>query len=516
MRRLVVIPAAGLVLAFAAGCGGKGAPLAGGVGSALAYVPTDATVVVLVTTDLEGDRAKALERMLLRAHRIPRSFRDQVAAVVGQNLDYDEDIEPLLGSDLVIAAASPEGLISAGDLLAVLDTGDGDKLRATIVKAGGQKTETFAGADLYSVADTDVAVDGDVLVVGPRDDLREAVARADGGDHLTAERLDEAMSDLPENAAARGYIDSRVLLEREEIAAHVPAMPWFAALRDFAFSLGTEGDRISFDLAAVTDAARLTNADLPLAPGDETPEVLQGHEDEIVGATANQSQTTVFLLRAARLAFPDSDFVGEVREVERELGIDFETEVLRQFDGPSASAVSGDGTTFAARSKVRDPERLQALLERLAPRLPGLIEGLQGLRSRGMALLFLLAPDAPGTRSLAEVRVTPPPPGDSLYHVTGLTGDGPSELYFGVIGDVFVVASDEERARKVADESAEPVGLVDGESVFRAPGAALEQQQGRIPFLPVPASYLQEVAGGIDATRARVRASLRIELAEAP
>jgi hypothetical protein len=52
---------------------------------------------------------------------------------------------------------------------------------------------------------------------------------------------------------------------------------------------------------------------------------------------------------------------SEAPGVERELGIDFASEVLRQFDGPSASAVSPDGQTFAARSVVSDPEALERL-----------------------------------------------------------------------------------------------------------------------------------------------------------
>ena len=85
--------------------------------------------------------------------------------------------------------------------------------------------------------------------------------------------------------------------------------------------------------------------------------------------------------------------VRDVHALEQELGIDFADEVLRQFDGPSASSVSLDGQTFAARSEVSDPEGLKELLPRLAPHLPRLVTGLQGLQSEGQALLFLFAPD---------------------------------------------------------------------------------------------------------------------------
>jgi hypothetical protein len=59
-----------------------------------------------------------------------------------------------------------------------------------------------------------------------------------------------------------------------------------------------------------TDPDDVGEDDLPLATGDDAPEVLD-RDGEIAGANGDQSQTTVFLLRAARAAYPDSRFVRE-------------------------------------------------------------------------------------------------------------------------------------------------------------------------------------------------------------
>jgi hypothetical protein len=102
-----------------------------------------------------------------------------------------------------------------------------------------------------------------------------------------------------------------------------------------------------------------------------------------------------------------------------------------------------------------------------------------------MALLFLFAPDAPllaGGGELHDV-VVPPDRQDGLYQVTGLTGDGPSEMWFGVIGDVFVVASDEQRARGIADADTEPVKDARGASVLRADLRSLLAELGGAGFL---------------------------------
>ena len=262
------------------------------------------------------------------------------------------------------------------------------------------------------------------------------------------------------------------------------------------------------DAALHTGAEGLEAGDLPVALEGDTPEVLSGHPGEIRGANANQSQTTVFLLRLAREVFPDSRFVEAVERIERDTGIDFEDEILRQFDGPSASAVSPDGQTFAARSEVRDPDALAERLEELGPAIPELVDGLTGLQSEGMALLFLFAPDAPGVERLAQVQVEPPADADGLYHVTGVDGEGPDEFFYGLVDDVFVVASDEERALAVAGEDTEAVVGVEGTGVAR--GSIQDLERLPIPF-GLPPNAFEEFTAAVDANTERLRATLRLE-----
>jgi hypothetical protein len=231
-------------------------------------------------------------------------------------------------------------------------------------------------------------------------------------------------------------------------------------------------------------------------------------EDEISGGNRDQSRTTVFLLRALRAGYLDSRFVRAVDEVESELGIDFEEEVLRQFNGPSASYVSADGSAFAARSEVRDPDALREVLPRIAPHLPALIEGLQGLQSEGLALLFLFAPDVPLAAPLQGVKVDPPANQDGFYRVSGLTGAGPSELYFNVVDDVFVVASDERRAREIAEADTEAVEGARGAGVARIDLTQLDQSQALF-FLPFSG---RELVASLEASVERLRARVRVLL----
>ena len=80
-----------------------------------------------------------------------------------------------------------------------------------------------------------------------------------------------------------------------------------------------------------------------------------------------------------------------MRRVERSKpaeGVRFEDEVLRQFSGPSFTVLRParrrSEVAFGARSTLRDPAAMRAQLDTLAPALPGILEGLQGLGSFGL------------------------------------------------------------------------------------------------------------------------------------
>ena len=276
-----------------------------------------------------------------------------------------------------------------------------------------------------------------------------------------------------------------------------PLESWRAAVR-------FQGDDLEVDIAVGLDDELVEADDLPVVTGEDSPEIVP-RDTEISGGNRNQSQTTVFLLRAVQAAYPDSRFVRAVDALDEDLGISFEEEILRQFNGPSASYVSPDGRIFAARSEVRDPEALRRMLPRIAPHLPALAEGLQGLQSEGMALLFLFAPDAPAATPMTGVQVDPPATPDGLYRISGLTGDGPSGVHLGLVGDVFVVASDEQRAREIAEADTGPPKGAKGAGVLRADLAKLEPGPRR--FLPFPLEGKELVASLEASTDRAARAS---------
>jgi hypothetical protein len=297
---------------------------------------------------------------------------------------------------------------------------------------------------------------------------------------------------------------------------------WVNALGTGGLTVSGSGGAVIVDAAANTDAGALRDVDLPFPPGAPATEV-PVRPDTVDSGSANQSQTTTFLLDVLRAWRPAGRFAHDVATVERKRGIDFDKEVLRQFDGPSSSALAADGS-FGARSTVRDPKRMERTLREVAPDVPRLAQDLDPLRTEGLALLLLFAPDAPvGTSVLGNSQVTVERiAGErALYRMANLdrdpggsggqTGVGPDEIVFGLLGDAFVVASDEAQARAAAGQRTAPVPGTRGASVmhWRANGALRGLGERALGFDPGPRA---EMTAGVQAGRGRLRATARLRM----
>lgn len=115
------------------------------------------------------------------------------------------------------------------------------------------------------------------------------------------------------------------------------------------------------------------------------------------------SRTTVFLSELVRVLYPESEFVRQQEAFEATQGVTFEDDGLRLFGGPSVTVYTPED--FAARSALADPDRMRELLPELAPALPDILGGLQGLGQIGLGALLFVAPDAPLTSAATRIRV---------------------------------------------------------------------------------------------------------------
>jgi hypothetical protein len=537
-NRPLAVLIAGIAVFGAVGCGGGEE-----MSRVLGYFPEDTGQMFVLSTDLDSEQYEVLNDRVLslglpeiesELPPLERYLREALESAAPE-ADYEEDLEPLLGQPLVLGVTDTQALLrdqGVSDVVMALDTGDGERARGLLAKLNLEARGAYEQATLYGEAGAEepsVAVDGDVVIAldtARPDDrsqispLEQAIARASSGDGLSEAQFDEALQGLPDEALLRAYGDLGPILAAPTVAP-LRALPWVDAAHNFGAAVSFEPDAVELDGVINTDPSRLRTEDLPLPAGAPTPGVVR-REGEIAGASANQSQTTVFLLRAVRAAYPDSRFVRDVAQLEDALEIDFERDVLRQFNGPSTSSVAASGA-FAARSEVEDPQALLKLMRRLAPDLGRLVQDLQALRSQGLVALFLVAPDAPiapqvlGRSRIAVERV----PGEqALYEMSNLVPPGrlpslptpvPDRIVFGLIDDVFVVASDVDRANWIAHADAEPLDDVDGATV--AAGDLQPVEDAIMAFLGVAPWPLGEMTASASATTSELRAHAEIGFA---
>lgn len=515
------VPAAALALLTALAVAGCGAQEGGG--EAARHLDPRSDAVFAVDLDYDGANWEQIKRLYARVIEsgalegqgfVPPTLDGALgAAAASAGLSFPDDVKPLLGGTLYAGLhVEPAEPLSphARDVLERLDDDatrfrrsgpryvdrdgrpmdeaevdaaldeesardpgfsasiayqveDPDALERVIEKLRGQglREQPIRDVDAVSLTDGVAVAGGDTIVValgsdGPDDRLlRERLAQEEGA---RAPELDGAFVAARARPALLGAV-----LDREELRRAL-ATDAGAALRGAEADVRLEEDAARAD--ARIDFEGLPDEQLPLPPSGPL-ELPVGQA--VVSGSANQSMTTVFLARLARELYPESRFVRRVEALEQREALRFEDEVLKQFAGPSFTVLrpfSSDDFEFGARSTLRDPTAMRYLLPRIAPRLPGILEALQGLGSTGLTGLLFVAPDAPLTPSafglLAAIDVKRLLGGatEQLYEVTGLDErgfrPGPDRVVYGLIGDSFVVASSPELAREVQSMPTEP------------------------------------------------------------
>src|SRR5215212_2347892 len=107
-RRLCALVLVALV-ALAAGCGGGDSPK-GDLGDSLGCLPKAAPLVLTVDTDVEGDQYKNLDKLLSK-FPFGGQLKNQIKQSISQQgADYDKDVKPLLGGEVLVGWTDPASL----------------------------------------------------------------------------------------------------------------------------------------------------------------------------------------------------------------------------------------------------------------------------------------------------------------------------------------------------------------------------------------------------------------------
>ena len=430
-----VIPAlvAAGALAFA-GCGDSNDEAASPLDEALGYLPEDAGFALIASTDLEDydDLRNVLDKFPF-AGRAEDLLKESLER---GDIDFDEQIAPLLGNDVVIGVDDNASFVdSSADTPFVLaiETEDGDKLE-DLAKDGGTDEGSSEGYDIYQGQEDDtwIAIKDDVLVLSDNEDtLKNAVKQRGEDDRLTEDDVDAAFEDLPEDAPVKVYVNVQELLAADPDTQEALKVKWVDHIETLGLTGSASEDSIALDYSLRTNPDGLSDEDLPIASGSEAPQVFERESGraEVLMGLRDPSQVVDFGLATAKVINPAgyAEFEAGKATIGRQLGIDVDDDVLAQLTGDVSAAVDIDGK-FGVRAALEDPDAFEETLAKVMDRLPEFSD---------------------------DVTVTKPKAGDRFYGLA--TGDGKSYA-IGVANGALVVANDAPLAAAVATRE-----LVDAE-----------------------------------------------------
>ena len=447
MRRLVCSL---LVLtALVAGCGGddSGSPL----GTALSYLPPDAPFAMVIETDVESDQYGQV-RDLIR--KFP--FGGQAESQLKQQLErtganYEDDIRPLLGNPAVIGIADVRSITSgSGDppFVAAVQVEDEDTLNRLIEEGSLRESGEESGATIYESDGNLLAVEGDVVVLAnERSELTAALERADGDEHMDEETVEEALDGLPESSLAQIYANVEALLDADPETADARKVKWIEALRTLGATVSAREGGIDLDFRLSTEG-ELTEADLPVAPGDQAPGVVE-RDGEIGLGIRDLAHIVGFAENAGQAVDPAGfgDYQRAKQTIDSQLDVNLDEDLVGQLTGDVSASVAIDGG-FGVIAELEDPQAFEETLERVADVLPSFAEG------AGF-----------GTVALAK-----PGPGEDFYALAQPDGDS---VVFGVVNEQLVVANDPARAGELAASEPSAVAGAEGSAVMMADAGEL-------------------------------------------
>jgi hypothetical protein len=222
------------------------------------------------------------------------------------------------------------------------------------------------------------------------------------------------------------YADLEAILKSDPGSADVRNIKWVQAVRTLGATVVAKNDGIDIDFRVRTDGD-LSNADLPIAPGDEAPDVIK-RKGEVGLGIRDLAHIVRFGENAGQAVDPAGfgDYAQAKKTIDKQLGVSLDDDLIAQLTGNVSATVALDGG-FGVRADLKDPKEFERTLTKIANVLPSFARG----------------------AGFGPVSLTKPRGERGFYSLKRADG---SEVDFGVAGDVLVVASDARRATQLASE----------------------------------------------------------------
>ena len=205
-RSRLLLGGLALILAvLVAGCGGGGgssgaSSSGGGPPESAGFVPAGASAYVYANTDFGGDQWQKLDALSKKFPNRQQLIAQIQSALQKQGLDWNADVKPAFGPDLGLAVLS---LATNASPLGVTKPQDEAKLKALLAK--------LQASDPSGKPPLTETIDG-WTVISDRQASLDAAKAAHAGDSLADNSsFQTAMSDLPDDALAKAYVDGVAL-----------------------------------------------------------------------------------------------------------------------------------------------------------------------------------------------------------------------------------------------------------------------------------------------------------------
>jgi hypothetical protein len=295
---LACLLAVGGSAAAFAGCGDdeSGSSLDGSLG----YLPKDTPFALSVNTNTDSDQYEALNAIFKKfpAGDLIKQYLLSLLTKETTGVDFQKDVVPLLGKPFVVGASDPVSFLSGdGDpgFIAAIEVSDSDELKDLLEKSGATDEGEQSGATIYEDSGTQFAVDGSTVVfAGSREELNQALARHDEGDGLKEDTFRSGLEGVGDDGIAQGYLNLHSLLSGSEGARAARKVKWIAAVEAIGLNAKIQEDAITIDFRIRTNPDGLTEADLPIATGDDAPPVVD-RDGEIGIGFRGLAQTVDFV-----------------------------------------------------------------------------------------------------------------------------------------------------------------------------------------------------------------------------
>ncbi len=366
----ILFTCSAVIAAAVVGCGETGKKLDG----ALSYLPADAPLVITVDTDVDGDQVQNLDSL---ASATPgwELIKQQILAIAGLDEGlFTGDIKAWLGNEMVVGAGSMPDL-SAGKIVSVLKATDGSALREfadDTGRSGLDHVGNYREAKLYSRFDggLTVAIDDDVLLMSvSRKAIELAIDTNRSGSAFDGKKITDATG-VSGQRLAKLYLDMRQLIAKPQGSGgnqDLSKVAWLGSLTTLGISAEAGKRELAFDMRLKSNGRDLSPADVPIATGSKSPQLLAAPGGYLSAGLRDLEQPIRFAEDVVRALDQTAyERYGQAKRViQRMFGVDIDQDVIEQLDGDTAIVAGRNGV--GAKIDLESSSRMQRSLGQTIP-----------------------------------------------------------------------------------------------------------------------------------------------------